>query len=58
MTLSGVEDYRKALRSELLRRSFDRTMKDPALLAEVEKSKLYVSPTTGEEIAALMQENG
>ena len=35
-------------RAELLRRSFDRTMKDPALLAEVEKTRLFVSPTTGE----------
>jgi tripartite-type tricarboxylate transporter receptor subunit TctC len=42
-------------RAELLRRSFDRTMKDPALLAEVEKTKLYVSPTTGEEIGALIE---
>jgi tripartite-type tricarboxylate transporter receptor subunit TctC len=42
-------------RTELLRRSFDRTMKDPALLAEVEKTKLYVAPTTGEEIGALIE---
>jgi tripartite-type tricarboxylate transporter receptor subunit TctC len=42
-------------RVELLRRSFDRTMKDPALLAEVEKTKLYVAPTTGEEIGALIE---
>ena len=42
-------------RAELLRRSFDRTMKDPALLAEVEKTKLFVAPTTGEEIHALIE---
>ena len=42
-------------RAELLRRSFDRTMKDPALLAEVEKTKLFVAPTTGEEISALIE---
>src|SRR5215510_12667133 len=42
-------------RAELLRRSFDRTMKDPALLAEVDKTKLFVAPTTGEEIAALIE---
>jgi tripartite-type tricarboxylate transporter receptor subunit TctC len=42
-------------RAELLRRSFDRTMKDPGLLAEVEKTKLFVAPTTGEEIAALIE---
>ncbi|MPZ39680.1 MAG: hypothetical protein GEU95_16800 [Rhizobiales bacterium] len=41
-------------RTELLRRSFDRTMKDPALLAEVEKTKLFVSPITGEEVHALI----
>jgi tripartite-type tricarboxylate transporter receptor subunit TctC len=42
-------------RAELLRRSFDRAMKDPALLAEVEKTKLFVSPTTGEQVAALIE---
>jgi tripartite-type tricarboxylate transporter receptor subunit TctC len=42
-------------RAELLRRSFDRTMKDPALLAEVEKTRLFVAPTTGEEIGALIE---
>ena len=42
-------------RAELLRRSFDRTMKDPALLAEVEKTKLFIAPTTGEEIGALIE---
>ena len=30
-------------------------MKDPALLAEVEKTKLFVAPTTGEEIDALIE---
>jgi tripartite-type tricarboxylate transporter receptor subunit TctC len=42
-------------RAELLRRSFDRTLKDPALLAEVKKTKLFVSPTTGEDIDALIK---
>jgi tripartite-type tricarboxylate transporter receptor subunit TctC len=42
-------------RAELLRRSFDRTMKDPALVAEVKKTKLFVSPTTGEAIDALIK---
>ncbi len=42
-------------RAELLRRSFDRTMKDPALLAEAEKTKVFVSPTTGEEVHALIE---
>ena len=42
-------------RAQLLRRSFDRTMKDPALLAEVEKTRLFIAPTTGEEIHALIE---
>jgi tripartite-type tricarboxylate transporter receptor subunit TctC len=41
-------------RAELLRRSFDRTMKDPALLAEAQKTKVFVSPTTGEQVHALI----
>jgi tripartite-type tricarboxylate transporter receptor subunit TctC len=41
-------------RAELLRRSFDRTMKDPALLKEVKKTKLFVSPSTGEQVHALI----
>jgi tripartite-type tricarboxylate transporter receptor subunit TctC len=42
-------------RAELLRRSFDRTMKDPALLAEAEKTKVFVSPLTGEAVHALIE---
>jgi len=42
-------------RAEVLRRSFDRTMKDPALLAEAKKTKVFVSPTTGEQIHALIE---
>jgi tripartite-type tricarboxylate transporter receptor subunit TctC len=42
-------------RRELLRRAFDRTMKDPALLAEVKKTKLFVAPLTGEQIEALIK---
>lgn len=34
-----------------LRRAFDATMKDPAFIAEAEKSKLEVDPMTGEELA-------
>ena len=41
-------------RAELLRRSFDRTMKDPALLAEAEKTKVFVDATTGEQVHALI----
>lgn len=40
-----------AARVTALRRAFDATMKDPAFLAEAEKSKLEVDPMTGEELA-------
>lgn len=42
-------------RAEVLRRSFDRTMKDPALLAEAKKTKVFVSPSTGEQVQALIE---
>jgi tripartite-type tricarboxylate transporter receptor subunit TctC len=37
-----------------LRRAFDATMKDPEFLADVEKTKLTVSPMTGEELQKLV----
>jgi tripartite-type tricarboxylate transporter receptor subunit TctC len=43
-----------AARVEALRRAFDATMKDPAFLAEAEKSKLEIDPMSGEEIAAFV----
>jgi tripartite-type tricarboxylate transporter receptor subunit TctC len=42
-------------RAQVLRRAFDRTMKDPALLAEVKKTRLFVDPLTGEQIEALLK---
>src|SRR5262249_55212902 len=36
-------------RLEALRRAFDATMKDPAFLADAEKSKMDISAMTGEE---------
>ena len=36
-------------RLEALRRAFDAAMKDPALLAEADKAKMDISPSTGEE---------
>jgi len=36
-------------RVEALRRAFDATMKDPAFLAEAEKARMDISPSTGEE---------
>ena len=41
-------------RAELLRRSFDRTMKDPTLLAEAKKTKVFVDASTGEQVHALI----
>jgi hypothetical protein len=42
-------------RVEALRRAFDATMKDPAYLADADKSKVEVSPLTGEEVAVLVE---
>jgi tripartite-type tricarboxylate transporter receptor subunit TctC len=39
-------------RVEILRRAFDATMKDPGFLAEEAKTKLDVSPLSGEEVTA------
>jgi tripartite-type tricarboxylate transporter receptor subunit TctC len=41
-------------RVEALRRAFDKTMKDPAFLAEASKLELDVSPMTGEELQKLI----
>ena len=41
--------------AEILRRAFDATMRDPALIAEAEKRKMDLNqPMTGEEIHALI----
>ena len=37
-----------------LRAAFDATMKDPQFLADVEKTKLTVSPMTGESLQRLV----
>ncbi len=39
-----------------LRRAFDATMKDPEFLAEVEKTRLAVSPMAGEDLQKLVAE--
>ncbi len=39
-----------------LRRAFDATMKDPEFLAEVEKTRLAISPIGGEELQKLVAE--
>jgi tripartite-type tricarboxylate transporter receptor subunit TctC len=41
-------------RVQLLRKAFQATFKDPAFLADAEKTKLEVDPVTGEEIEGLI----
>jgi tripartite-type tricarboxylate transporter receptor subunit TctC len=43
-------------RLEMLRRAFDATMADPALRAEVAKTRLWVNPITGEAVEKLLHE--
>ena len=43
-------------RVDYLRRAFDATMKDPAFLAEAEKTKIDVDAITGERVAKLVDE--
>ena len=37
-------------RVQILRKAFQETLRDPALLADAEKAKLEIDPITGEEI--------
>jgi tripartite-type tricarboxylate transporter receptor subunit TctC len=43
-------------RVEALRRAFNLTVKDPAFLADADKSKIEVDPLTGEQVAALVEQ--
>jgi tripartite-type tricarboxylate transporter receptor subunit TctC len=43
-------------RTELLRRAFDATMKDPEFLAEAKKIKADVDPSTGEQVQKLVDQ--
>lgn len=43
-------------RTKLLRDAFMKSMNDPALLAEAEKQKLEITPSSGEELAKLAKE--
>ncbi|HEY2226923.1 MAG TPA: tripartite tricarboxylate transporter substrate-binding protein [Xanthobacteraceae bacterium] len=45
-----------AERVEVLRRAFDATMKDPAFLADADRSKIEVDPLTGEQVAGLVEQ--
>jgi hypothetical protein len=40
-----------------MRRAFDATMKDPAFLAEAEKTKIDVDAITGERVAKLIDDD-
>jgi tripartite-type tricarboxylate transporter receptor subunit TctC len=51
-TTPGVPAERVAA----LRKAFDETMKDPAFLAEAEKTKLEVEPVSGQEVQDLVAE--
>ena len=43
-------------RRDALRKAFDETMRDPAFLAEAEKSRIEINPVSGVAIEALMTE--
>jgi len=43
-------------RVQILRRAFDQSMKDPELLAETQKQKMDVDPTSGPELEKLAQQ--
>ena len=56
---AGRSSCRRACRpiaSTALRRAFDATMKDPAFLAEAEKTKIDLDPLTGEEVQKLVEQ--
>jgi hypothetical protein len=41
-------------KSEMLRKAFEETMRDPEFLAETAKAKLEVSPSSGEKIESII----
>jgi tripartite-type tricarboxylate transporter receptor subunit TctC len=43
-------------RVEALRRAFDATMKDPAFIAEAEKTKIDLDPLSGEDVQKLVEQ--
>jgi len=43
-------------RVKIIRDAFNKTINDPALLAEAEKRRLDIDPATGEELEALTKE--
>jgi hypothetical protein len=45
-----------AERMTALRRAFDAALKDPALIAEADKSKIEIDPLSGEEVTELVRQ--
>jgi tripartite-type tricarboxylate transporter receptor subunit TctC len=45
-----------AERVKILREAYAKALKDPDLIAEVDKSRLDMEPSTGEEIQTLIKE--
>jgi hypothetical protein len=45
-----------AERVTALRRAFDAALKDPALIAEADKSKIEIDPLSGEEVTELVRQ--
>jgi tripartite-type tricarboxylate transporter receptor subunit TctC len=43
-------------RVRILREAYNKTLQDPELIAEVNRSRLDMEPSTGEEIEAIMKE--
>jgi len=43
-------------RVKIIRDAFNKTIKDPALLAEAERRRLDIDPSTGEELDSLAKE--
>jgi len=43
-------------RVKILREAYSRAMKDPELVAEANKGKMDMDPSTGEELQALLKE--
>lgn len=42
-------------RVKMLRESYDKSLKDPGLMAQVKKSQMEVEPSTGDELQILTQ---
>ncbi len=63
--ISGANEFSRAVflppgvaqdRVDMLRQAFDRTMRDPAFLAQADKLKLPIEPTSGAELDKIAKE--